>query len=79
MDNLVAGLREHGVKSLRYGPMERVRPDLLEWQFDNLAREHPLHAEIDALEQTKEALWERNADGQSISRYLTLLTNGQAN
>ena len=66
VDNLLSGLRDHGVKALRLGPVERVRADLQEHTFEEVVQSHPLFRSIERLDAEKEDLWRRNADGESM-------------
>jgi hypothetical protein len=55
VDNLLAGLRGHGVKATRLGAADRVREDLQSFTFETVMEEHPLFAEVEALQsQVKE-------------------------
>jgi hypothetical protein len=60
VDNLLAGLRAHGVKATRVGNVERIRADLREHAFDIIAEGHPLAPEVDALQEDLAALWRKD-------------------
>lgn len=64
MDNLLAGLRQHGLKAMRIGAAERVRPDLQDYTIEELASKHPLAADIEAAEGQLEDLWKRDQSGE---------------
>ena len=63
VDNLLAGLRQHGLKAMRIGAAERVRPDLQDYTVEELASKHPLAADIELIENRIEDLWKRNEHG----------------
>ena len=54
VDNLLAGLRGHGIKAIRTGSSDRVRDDLKEYTFDHLVERHPMFPAVDALKKEKE-------------------------
>lgn len=49
VDNLLAGLRQHGIRALRSGSYDSVREDLQEYTFDHMVEKHPLFSEVDAM------------------------------
>ncbi len=59
VDNLVAGLTQHGLKAVRYGPPERIRDDLTEYGFESGVCAAPLYAII---ERMREKLDDRLAE-----------------
>jgi hypothetical protein len=56
VDNLLEGLRSHGVKALRFGSAERVKEELQQYTLDRLLEEHPLMKEIENLAERAGAL-----------------------
>lgn len=56
VDNLLEGLRKHGLKPLRYGNIERVPESLHDRSFDTLLQEHPTYEEIQAITRERQAV-----------------------
>lgn len=54
VDNLLAGLREHGIKALRHGSYHSVREDLQQYTLDQLIENHPMFPEIDEMKKDRE-------------------------
>lgn len=54
VDNLLAGLRGHGIKAIRTGSSDRVRDDLREYTFDHIVERHPMFPAVDALKKELE-------------------------
>ena len=67
VDNLLEGLRAHGVKAIRVGPSQRVRPSLQQYTFDAALEEHPLFQEVEELKRELEGLFRRDGDSQGES------------
>lgn len=59
----MGGLRSHGLKAVRLGAMERVRPDLQDWSFDIVSQSHPLAPEVEMLQTEINDLWRRDVAG----------------
>lgn len=57
VDNLLAGLRGHGVKATRLGAADRVREDLQTFTFETAMEEHPLFAEVEELQSKVKELY----------------------
>lgn len=56
VDNLLSGLRSHGIKAIRTGSSDRVRDELKEYTFDHLVEGHPMFRDVDAKRKEKENL-----------------------
>ncbi len=47
VDNLAAGLRDRGLKTLRFGALSRIHDDLKEMTMDSYMAVHPLVGQVD--------------------------------
>lgn len=65
VDNLLEGLNDHGVKAVRLGATERVRPSLMDLNLDLKLAEHPLYDEVEALQRAKDEPFQQPGDGSS--------------
>ena len=71
VDNLLSGLREHGVKALRLGADERIREDLEEHSLWNAYETHPMYQELEDLREEKDRIFSRLAGAQGIDKRRT--------
>jgi len=62
VDNLLEGLHDHGVKAIRLGATDRVRPSLMDLNLDLKLAEHPLYDEIEELQREKDELFRQPED-----------------
>jgi hypothetical protein len=75
VDNLLAPLREQGVKAIRCGSRDRVREDLKQWTMETMVEGHPLFPEVDALRTDLEATQRRiGAGGPELSGFFLCLS-----
>jgi hypothetical protein len=56
VDNLLSGLRDHGLKAARFGNSEVVRKDLQKYTLQELMEAHPLYAEWEEREKELKAV-----------------------
>ena len=56
VDNLLSGLRGHGIKAIRTGSSDRVRDDLKDYTFDHLVMGHPMFPAVEALRTEREQI-----------------------
>lgn len=67
VDNVLEGLRNHGLKPLRYGNIERVPESLHDRAFDTLLQEHPLYPEVQAIALERREVMERLESGEGMT------------
>ncbi|KAK8864605.1 hypothetical protein IAR55_001855 [Kwoniella newhampshirensis] len=58
VDNLLAGLRAHGLKALRMGAVERVPESMREWTIEGHIEKHPLSVHLEMLKSQRNNILE---------------------
>ena len=56
VDNLAAGLTEHGVKVVRIGAQNRIRPDVISRSLESLMEHHPMYADVEKHQEELKSL-----------------------
>lgn len=56
VDNVLAGLRAHGVKAVRFGSEQSMREDLEDHSFSTACSRHPLYTTHEYIKADKERL-----------------------
>lgn len=68
VDNLLAGLRTHGLKAVRSGSLDKVPEQLQEYTLDSQAEKHPLFEVVDAAKKDLEDM-QQQARNQAQEGY----------
>ncbi|CAK9780747.1 unnamed protein product [Cutaneotrichosporon oleaginosum] len=63
VDNVLAGLREHGLKVVRFGTASRVPESLQDVTFEALLEKHPLWGYLDKLRRERDDIQTHMANG----------------
>ncbi|WVR06847.1 hypothetical protein IAU60_003883 [Kwoniella sp. DSM 27419] len=63
VDNLLSGLRAHGVKAVRFGAINRVAEDSSDFTLDRLMGLHPGWWDLESARKEREELFERKNKG----------------
>ncbi|WVF71388.1 hypothetical protein IAT40_006192 [Kwoniella sp. CBS 6097] len=59
VDNLLVGLRAHGIKALRFGAMNRVSEESSEYTLDRMMGQHPSWWDLEGAKKEKEQIAEK--------------------
>ncbi|KAK4688511.1 carbonic anhydrase, partial [Tremellales sp. Uapishka_1] len=57
VDNVLSGLRDHGVRGIRFGATERVREDLLDDTYEAELMRHPLYKGVEKLQKQVDSMY----------------------
>lgn len=63
VDNLLDGLRSHGLKPVRFGTAARVPTHLQDYTFENRMEEHPAFRALERAKEEQKLLRDKMADG----------------
>jgi hypothetical protein len=80
VDNLAAGLHQHGLKVVRIGAPERIRADVAGLSLESLMEKHPMYADMEESREAVKSLqltinecgkiidgWRKNGDAKSYA------------
>ncbi|WRT66587.1 uncharacterized protein IL334_003546 [Kwoniella shivajii] len=63
VDNLLSGLRAHGLKALRFGAINRIPEEFGDWTLDRMIGQHPRWWDLEQARKEKDLLTEKKFKG----------------
>jgi hypothetical protein len=70
VDHLLDGLREHGLKAVRFGSSQRVPDELQHLTFEERLEEHPLWLEMESIKGRREMLQNEMSNNAKMSKMM---------